>query len=172
MIVSTQNQKTNCCNDFWNYRGLIVPSELWCQFISHHVILEPLIVSSLCLISKELGSGALMETQPGPRAQPTELKEVEVLVVQLLQDIVETLLIPGLESLKREIFGFLLDWLWNIPKISVRINRILQSSITFNYLWKSMSFAIAKILLLLSELHRTCRGQNQGSFWEKATPNL
>lgn len=131
MVIYPPNQKTDCCNNFGNYRVLMVPSKLWSQFISHHIILESLVVSSLCLISKKLGSDTVLENQPGPRPQPTELKEVKVLVAQLLQDIVETLLIPGLEGLNREIFGFLLDWLWNIPKVSIKITRILQSSIIF-----------------------------------------
>lgn len=100
---------TDCCNNFQNYRVLTVASELWCQFISHQVILESLVVNSLCLISKKLGSGALMETQ----TQPSELNEVKVLIAQLLQDMMETLFIARFECMKREIFGFLLGRLWN-----------------------------------------------------------
>lgn len=65
-----------------------------------------------------------------PKTQPRGMNEIKVLIVQLLQDIVEALLIPGLECLRREILGFLLDRMSIIPKISIKSQKDLT---VFNY---------------------------------------
>lgn len=118
MRISTWRQKTNCCNDFGNHRVLMVPSKLCClgQFVSHHVIPELVILNSLYLISKKLGSGTWRETKLGPRPWPMEGNKGKVCAVQLIWDIVATLLTSGLVCLKRNIW-ILFDGFWNTISI-------------------------------------------------------
>lgn len=132
MGIFTWKQKSNYCNDFGNYSVLIIPLELFChgQFVSRNVPLELVISGSLCLISKNLGSGTLKEAPHGPRPWPTKVNEGEILAVCLPWDTVATPLLSGLAELDKKYCDFLFVAFWSSSKISIKNQ---QDFIIFNY---------------------------------------